>query len=655
MTVSAIASEEAPLDQRFQFTGSLLETSVYLPRPADDELESLLFAGSYCNIIAPRQIGKTSLRVRVASRLERRGRRCVAIDLTSLGTVRKDEEWYFGFIYAIARSLGQPSPWPFWKELAGVPFARRWADYLLSLAEQFPNGLVIFVDEIEAVLLSDTSTSASAASLSAEERFSRDDFFTAIRALFEGRNQDERCRRLTFCLVGVTTPSDLVVNKKVTPFNISRSLLLQDFTRGEIDALATPLSTLGANTSALLDAIFWWTDGHPYMTMRICASVARMGTIAAGQERQRVDQVVQREFLDHALQDPNLNYAARRFDDTRFEAGGVTLTDKILLYDKVLANEFVEDQVEDNVQLELRLAGIIKAVYTDQGRGLRVRNRIFARALDREWLASKGDRREIATGVWSWTKAERNPEWLFRGAKLREALSRARSGVPLSPIEREFLTESQRVETEALQRLEAEARDATEAKQREAAELSKKEQRLRRLVWILSWVAAAGVVFVAFLFFQQRQQQLQTEEAQAEEAKARQSAAVAEKARTDAQAAVKKAQQAQEQALREVQAAADQQKEAEDAAELAKQRAARAVAEANREIAAREAKLQTDVNANGRLSEAEQDRLRTECALQISSLEQKNAQLENALAATKARLDTCDRGSTASQTRAARP
>lgn len=654
MTALASATPETLLEQRFQFTGSLLETSVYLPRPADDDLEELLFSGAYCNIIAPRQIGKTSLRVRVATRLEARGRRCVALDLTSLGTVRKDEEWYFGFIYAIARSLGQPSPWAFWKELAGVPFARRWSDYLLSLAEQFPQGLVIFVDEIEAVLLSDSSTAAkSPGAPEGDERFSRDDFFTAIRALFEGRNQDERCRRLTFCLVGVTTPSDLVVNKKVTPFNISRSVLLQDFTRAEIDALAKPLAALGANPQALLDAIFAWTDGHPYMTMRICACLARAEQVPAGQERSRVDGIVQREFLDHALEDPNLNYAARRFDDTRFETGGVTLTDKILLYDRVLSNQFVEDQVEDHVQLELRLAGMIKVVYTAQGRGLRVRNRIYAEALDREWLASKGDRREIATGVWAWIKADRNSERLFRGSTLREALERARSGVPLSPIEREFLTESQRFETEGLQRAEAQARDAAELKQRETEELAQKEQRLRGRVRTLAWAVAgtvvAGGAAVYVLYLRADEAAVQLEAATV----AQRRAVEATKLAVAAQAAAEAAKRSAEVAKNEAQVATNKAQEdatiARAATDLALREADQARNQAAQTTRSTERRVVNYTNTSQRYSDAAADQVAEDYGRQITTLKQRNTQLADDLKSMSTRLETCERGAPSCQ------
>ena len=515
MNLPGNAPEPTLGDRRFQFTGSLLESSFYLPRGADGELEQALFLGDYCHVVAPRQIGKTSLHVRVSRKLNERGRGCATVDLTSLGSVRNANEWYYTLIRDISKALGAPSPLQFWKANAEIGAARRWADYLLEIAAQlFPNGIVVFIDEIEAVLLSDSqegepsSGTPQAETADGAKRFFRDDFFMAIRSLYEGRNRDPRCRLVTFCLVGVTTPSDLVRDKKLTPYNNSQQIRLEDFTREQIAPLSNGLAPLGGDTRALLDAIYAWTDGHPYMTMRTCAALTRRGPIRPGSESEAVDAVIHEEFLARALEDPNLNYAARRFDDQRFEQGGITLTDKILVYDKLLDGDLPAEHVEDNVQLELRLAGMIKSVVTPKGDVLRVRNRVYARGLDREWLASKGERRELAAGVWGWQRANRDPAYLFSGRKLAEALERARRGVPLSNIEREFLTASQRFEAEELDRREAEARRVAEQHRAEtealrsektllfaeASGLAARGAKLQRRLWIM--IAATVVIGV---------------------------------------------------------------------------------------------------------------------------------------------------------------
>src|SRR5713226_8799346 len=133
--------------------------------------------------------------------------------------------------------------------------------------------LVIFVDELDVVR-----------SLS----FSTDEFFAAIRECYTRRAEDPEFRRLTFCLLGVATPSDLIRDTRITPFNIGRRIELNDFTPQEAAPLAKglvspkskvqgpksparPDSDLGpGNSELLLGRILYWTHGHPYLTQRLC-------------------------------------------------------------------------------------------------------------------------------------------------------------------------------------------------------------------------------------------------------------------------------------------------------------------------------------------------------------------------------------------------
>ncbi|KYF63694.1 hypothetical protein BE11_44985 [Sorangium cellulosum] len=449
--------------RRFQFTGSLLESSFYVERPADRQLPEALLDGRYCHILAPRQIGKSSLRVRTARALAERGVRCASVDLTAVGTAASDDEWFFGLTDEIARRLRVDDPVAFWAQRRSVAPARRFGDYLRRLVKTELGGqrVVIFLDEIEAVRLA---------------RFGLEDFLLTIRALHEERSEDADLRRLTFCLIGVTTPNDLVKNKAITPFNISKAIPLEDFTRPELDALAPGL---GAQASALLDAIYSWTDGHPYMTMRACAALAGREQIAAGAERAIVDEVVRREILERPLEDPNLNYAARRFEDPSFERPGAMLTDKILLYRSLLLGEEVATDTESAVQMELRLCGMVKNARTPAGRELKIRNRIFRSALDMEWLKSKGERRFIAEAVWKWLESGQDEDALLRGVVLEDALRLAKTA-PLSDDERAFLDASQRRETAELE-LERETIQ-TEVMQveRELAEIAEDKARVER-------------------------------------------------------------------------------------------------------------------------------------------------------------------------------
>jgi hypothetical protein len=57
-----------------------------------------------------------------------------------------------------------------------------------------------------------------------------DDFYAAVRFLYVARSTDAELKRLSFVLIGVATPSDLIRDPKRTPFNIGQRVELTDFT-----------------------------------------------------------------------------------------------------------------------------------------------------------------------------------------------------------------------------------------------------------------------------------------------------------------------------------------------------------------------------------------------------------------------------------------
>jgi hypothetical protein len=102
-----------------------------------------------------------------------------------------------------------------------------------------------------------------------------DDFFAAIRYLYVARASDSEFHRLSFVLIGVATPGDLIRDPKRTPFNIGQRVDLTDFTFEE----AKPLGEgLGLTTNEVQQVLRWmleWTGGHPYLSQRLCCIVSQ--------------------------------------------------------------------------------------------------------------------------------------------------------------------------------------------------------------------------------------------------------------------------------------------------------------------------------------------------------------------------------------------
>ena len=106
----------------------------------------------------------------------------------------------------------------------------------------------------------------------------------AIREFYNRRTEDEELERLTFCLLGVATPSDLIRDTRTTPFNIGRRIELHDFTEAEAAPLAQGLGReRRKERRELLKRVLYWTGGHPYLTQRLCQAVAEE---ASGNEPQ---------------------------------------------------------------------------------------------------------------------------------------------------------------------------------------------------------------------------------------------------------------------------------------------------------------------------------------------------------------------------------
>ena len=85
------------------------DVASYVEREADDELFERAQAGDFCYVLTPRQMGKSSLMVRTAGRLEAQGVRTATIDLSGIGGQDEQmtaEQWYYGIAHTLCRELG---------------------------------------------------------------------------------------------------------------------------------------------------------------------------------------------------------------------------------------------------------------------------------------------------------------------------------------------------------------------------------------------------------------------------------------------------------------------------------------------------------------------------------------------------------------------
>src|SRR5262249_43917192 len=136
------------------------------------------------------------------------------------------------------------------------------------------------------------------------------------------RSQDPEFARLTFCLLGVATPSDLIQDTRTTPFNIGKRIELTDFTEAEAAPLARGLGRDEASGRMLLQRVLYWTGGHPYLTQRLCQTVA---TDPAVTDAGGVDRRCGELFLSTSAQekDDNLLFVRERLLNSEGDLAGL--------------------------------------------------------------------------------------------------------------------------------------------------------------------------------------------------------------------------------------------------------------------------------------------------------------------------------------------
>src|SRR3954466_3985365 len=86
-------------------TGGTLRSAApsYGERHADRDLLEGLRQGEFCYVLTSRQMGKSSLMVRTATKLREQGTRVVVLDLTAVGQNLSPEQWYDGLLGRLAR------------------------------------------------------------------------------------------------------------------------------------------------------------------------------------------------------------------------------------------------------------------------------------------------------------------------------------------------------------------------------------------------------------------------------------------------------------------------------------------------------------------------------------------------------------------------
>ncbi|MDJ0518867.1 MAG: AAA-like domain-containing protein [Trichodesmium sp. MO_231.B1] len=174
--------------------------------------------------------------------------------------------------------------WETYSKLSHIKkFSKFIGDFLLNkVAEK----IVIFVDEVDSIL---------------SFPFSVDDFFAVIRDFYNRRAEEAKYERITFVMMGVATPSDLIRDKRRTPFNIGRAIELTGFKIDEVQPLTLGLMGKVNDYELVMSAVLDWTGGQPFLTQKVCQLILELAVDHSKNysEANLVENIVRQKILEN--------------------------------------------------------------------------------------------------------------------------------------------------------------------------------------------------------------------------------------------------------------------------------------------------------------------------------------------------------------------
>jgi CHASE2 domain-containing sensor protein len=487
---SSVAQQLTTINQqlivKYQIGGSLKKDAPsYIERKADSHIYDALIRGEFCYVFNSRQMGKSSLLVRTRAKLLEDGFLCTTVDMTNIGNENITPlQWYKGVVGDIWSGFGlsgEVNLKSWWKEWEDISLLQRLSKFISEvLLVKFPEQrLFIFIDEIDNILSLD---------------FTVDDFFTLIRYCYNQRAINPEYERITFAMFGVATPSDLIHNKKSTPFNIGTSIDLRGFTFKDCLCLAQGLNlgTVELN-QAVLQEILKWTGGQPFLTQKICHLIANEGwgegEIGRGGDWEKYNQTnhqlpitnYQLPINNAQCPMPNSQTIVSNIIESRiierWESQDEplhlrTIRDRILdnqvvaasllgLYQQVISGkEVLADDSKEKI--DLLLSGLV----INQSGKLKVKNPIYQRIFDLKWVAKQVDNlRPYYQKINNWViSGQQDKSQLLTGETLHKAIAWLEKK-QYSDIDYRFITASQAEANKEIQKdLNTEKIDKQQAK-----------------------------------------------------------------------------------------------------------------------------------------------------------------------------------------------
>ncbi len=338
----------------------------YVERRADKLLFDTVFSGRFAHVVAPDRSGKSSLVSATAARLESNGCKVAILDLAQIGERDGGTDsgrWYYSVAYRLLRQLRvryDLQTW--WQEKSFLSNRQRLCEFYSEvILQHVAEPIIVFVDEIQCI----------------ENLPYADELLTSIRAAHNARATDPDFTRLTFVLLGECDPVSLMQEAELSPFNVTQQVLLDDFSRDDLDLFGTELNLNHEAARIALDRIYFWTHGQPYLSQKLARAVAREPT--PDDVNQMVDRLATMQLVGRAAlhSEPHMSHIHRAIvnDKKRRES-------LLNLYGKI--RKGIEVPADLGSELQRRLMAIGLLVIDDES-NVKVRNKAYATVFTARW------------------------------------------------------------------------------------------------------------------------------------------------------------------------------------------------------------------------------------------------------------------------------
>lgn len=338
----------------------------YVCRKADEVLYESIVAGHDAHVLAPARSGKTSLIAATSARLQNNHYNVATLDLAQIGERDAGSDsgrWYYSIAYRLLRQLRikfDLQTW--WQDKLILSNRQRLVEfYSEAILANTKNSVVIFIDELQCV----------------EELPFAQELLASIRAAHNSLATEPEFARLIFVLCGECDPQILVSNEVFSPFDRMRAVLVEDFSRREMDVFSTELNLSPTDAGVALDRVFYWTGGQPYLSQKLARTVARERV--SGDIEGHVDRIAEQQLGGRGAlhNEPHMGHIHRRIVEDKKDFEGLLNT-----YGRMRKGIDVPFDPESRQHRKLIAVGL---VVSNAAGNLQARNRLYASVFTARW------------------------------------------------------------------------------------------------------------------------------------------------------------------------------------------------------------------------------------------------------------------------------